>query len=121
MHESSLVTSLLRQVEKLAQAQGGGRISEVRLEIGPLAGIEPLLLSETFRRLRNGTMVAEAELVIDPVGLTCHCRGCQLDYASNELQFVCPTCGGREVDVIGGDAVTLISITVASEPDRVLA
>ena len=61
MHEASLVASLLRQVDELAAQNGGGRVDQVRIEVGPLAGVEPLLMREAFERLRVGTSATEAE------------------------------------------------------------
>lgn len=120
MHEASLVGSLLRQVADLAAIQGSGRVSEVRLEVGLLAGVEPRLLVEAFGRLRVGTIAESAELIVDPVGLTCRCRDCQLEYTAEELQFVCPRCQRRDVDVVGGDAVTLVSFTLLPAADTAL-
>lgn len=113
MHEASLVAALLRQVDELASQHGVGRVTAVRVEIGPLAGVEPLLFDEAFRRLRTGTVAADAELLVDAVGLTCRCRECRAEFATAALSFTCPTCGGRSVDVTGGDAVILHSLTLA--------
>jgi hydrogenase nickel incorporation protein HypA/HybF len=111
MHEGSLIVSLLRQVEDLARLHGAPSVSEVCLEIGPLAGVEPLLMRAAFDRLRVGTLAESAELAIDLVGLTCRCRSCQLTYASDQLRFVCPACGDQRIDVVAGDSVTLHSCT----------
>ena len=112
MHEASLIASLLRQVDELAAQNGGGRVDQVRIEVGPLAGVEPLLMREAFERLRVGTTSAEAELMIDAVGLTCRCRRCRRDYVTDTLRFDCPLCGG-DVDVLSGDRVVLLSLTLA--------
>lgn len=112
MHEGSLVSALLRQVQELAAAEGGGNVAEIRIEVGPLAGVEPLLLHESFRRLRAGTVAASAALIIDTVSLTCRCRDCQLTYRTEVLRFDCPTCGERHVDILAGDAVALHSFTL---------
>lgn len=117
MHEASLVASLLRQVDELALQNGGGLTAQVRVEIGLLAGVEPILFQEAFERLRAGTSAAEAELVLNTVGLTCRCRDCQLEYVTDELVFACPTCDEKNVDVTAGDAVVLHSITI-SQPDE---
>jgi hydrogenase nickel incorporation protein HypA/HybF len=109
MHESSLVASLLRQVNELTAEHRALAVTEIRIEIGLLAGVEPVLLREAFDRLRIGTIAAGASLAIDTIGLTCRCRSCQLSYAAPEVRFVCPACGDRHVDVIGGDAVVLVS------------
>jgi len=113
MHEASLIASLLRQVDELAAQNGGGRVDQVRIEVGPLAGVEPLLMREAFERLRVGTSSAEAELVIDAVGLTCRCRRCRRDYVTDALRFDCPLCGCGDVDVLSGDRVVLLSSTLA--------
>lgn len=120
MHEASLVASLLRQVDDLVATHGGGRVTEVRVEAGLLAGVEPLLLCEAFQRLRAGTLAADAELVVDAVGLTCRCRACQLEYVTDELRFVCPTCGGVNIDLTAGDAVVLHSFTLAQPAEATI-
>jgi Zn finger protein HypA/HybF involved in hydrogenase expression len=51
-------------------------------------------------------------LMLDVVELTCRCTACQLDYVSEVLAFVCPTCGSTEVDVTSGDSVVLHSVTL---------
>lgn len=112
MHEASLVASVLRQVDDLVIRSGGGRIEQIRVEVGPLAGVETILLKEAFLRLRNGTSGEDAELVIDSVDLGCRCRHCRHEYRSHALLFACPACGG-DVDVTSGDSVILHSITLA--------
>lgn len=114
MHEDSLVLSLLKQIDELVVQRGGGRVVGVRVEAGPLSGIEPALFAEAFRRRREEHDAAEAELQIESVGLSCRCRGCLQDYIVEELRFVCPLCGGDAVDVIGGDTVVLKSFTLLS-------
>lgn len=110
MHEASLVSSLLRQVDDLVVADGGGRVVEIRVEVGPLSGVEPLLLREAFDRLRPSTASKNAELIVEFVGLTYRCRRCGHRHVTDELRFVCPECGGGHVDVLAGDTVTLQSI-----------
>jgi hydrogenase nickel incorporation protein HypA/HybF len=112
MHEGSLVGSLLRQVAQLAAEHRAQAVREIRIEVGPLSGVEPVLLREAFDRLRVGTVAAGAALVIDAVGLTCHCRNCQLNFTAEEVRFVCPVCGDRRVDVVAGDRVLLVSCTL---------
>lgn len=113
MHEASLVASLLNQIDELVVQNGGGRVTRIRVEVGPLAGVETPLLVEAFRRLRNGASVSDAELVIDAVPLTCSCRRCRLEYQSDDLQFVCPACGCNAVDVTSGDSIMLHSLTLS--------
>ena len=112
MHEASLVASLLRQVNELAAQYQGSWVTEIRVEVGLLAGVEPILFNEAFQRLRADALLSHAELILDAVGLTCRCTACQLEYASEVLTFDCPNCGSAEVDVTSGDSVVLHSVTL---------
>lgn len=111
MHESSLIASLLTQVAQLVANQAVEEVEEIRLQVGPLAGVEPLLLREAFLRLREGTVAGRAELVIDAVGLTCQCRECRLTFTTEELRTCCPDCDAM-ADVMAGDAVVLESVKI---------
>ena len=65
MHEFSLVRSLLEQVGRIVTSQGGRAAVEVRVEIGPLSGVEPLLVKAAFAQLAG-----DGTLIIDEVPLT---------------------------------------------------
>lgn len=118
MHEASLVSALLRQVDDLVVGNGGGRIVEIRIEVGPLSGVEPLLLTEAFHRLRPGTSSAGAELIVEFVELMYRCRTCGGEQAAAELRFVCAGCGSDDVDVVSGDGVVLQSIELEQTPEE---
>jgi hydrogenase nickel incorporation protein HypA/HybF len=113
MHEASLVSALLNQVNELAAQYQGSSVTEIRVEVGLLAGVEPILFSEAFQRLRTDAQLGQAELILDAVGLTCRCTTCQLEYVSAVLIFVCPDCGSVQIDVTSGDSIVLHSITLA--------
>ena len=62
MHEHSLVHALLEQVERLAGEQGAGEVEEVRVQLGPLSGVEPLLVKTAFEMLAPATIAGQALL-----------------------------------------------------------
>lgn len=107
MHEVSLVRSLLEQVDRIVTEQGGRAAVEVRVEIGPLSGVEPLLVKEAFALLAGDTT-----LIIDEVPLTARCQSCNAEFEIKNFRFVCPHCDGRETSVVRGDAFRLMSVTV---------
>ncbi len=107
MHEVSLVRSLLEQVDRIVIEQDGRAAVEVRVEIGPLSGVEPLLLKEAFAQLAgNGT------LIIDEVPLTARCDSCHTEFELETFGFVCPHCDSRETSIVRGDTFRLMSVTV---------
>ena len=64
MHESSLMTGLLRQIETAARANSADKVAAVELYIGALAGISSEHLREHFDSAKAGTVAEGAELRI---------------------------------------------------------
>lgn len=62
MHESSLMHQLLRIVEETAAREGGGRVTEVRVAVGPLAGLTIEHLQTHFALATRGTAAEGARL-----------------------------------------------------------
>ena len=114
MHEASLVTKLLTQVEELARANSALRVTEVNLELGLLSGVEPVLLCEAFERMKADSCAGNAKLVINDIGVQVECLCCQETATSDRLRFDCPRCGSVDTRVVKGDEVTLVSITIES-------
>ena len=111
MHESSLVRSLLGQVETIRIEQDGLAVDEVRIEIGPLSGVEPLLVRSAFSQLAPACGMNSARLVIDEVPLSARCATCGLVEVSL-ARLSCPICGSSKVQIVSGDEVRLQSVTI---------
>ncbi len=116
MHELSLVRNLIKQVESIVAAEGGNAI-EIEVAIGPLSGVEPLLVQSAFEQLAPASQVGGARLRIDQPELRARCRECQQEFAVEGFLFQCPACQGRMVDVTSGDDFRLMGISV-EEDDR---
>lgn len=65
MHESGLVEELIDELRRVAEKNGGGRISRVQVGIGVQAGFSPGHFEEHFYRSVAGTQAAEAELEVE--------------------------------------------------------
>lgn len=113
MHEQSLVRTLLKQVEVIRRQHGAEQVTEVRVEIGPLSGVEPLLLASAFEQLASGSTAENASLVIDEVPLRARCAACDREFEVKNFVFRCRKCAGN-VQVIGGDTLHLVSVSVCS-------
>jgi hydrogenase nickel incorporation protein HypA/HybF len=110
MHETSLVQALIGQVDELVASSGGGLVRCVRLEIGPLSGVEPAFVASAWEQLRTGAGLGETTLMIDEVPLVALCRACKKDFQPVRFCFHCPECGGIENDTVSGEGVILHSI-----------
>lgn len=88
------------------------RIVGCEVEIGPLSGVEPILLETAFE-----TMMAELgqDIVLEVrcVPLVGQCRKCRAMIDLTELRFECPNCNHSDIEVVGGDQVELAHVTVA--------
>ena len=111
MHERSLVKRLLRQVEAICEPLDAECVTEVRIEVGPLSGVEPLLLQSAFEQLAFETAASEANLLIDEVPLRAKCTACGCDFEVGDFVFRCPDCGGN-VRIIQGDEIQLVSVSL---------
>jgi hydrogenase nickel incorporation protein HypA/HybF len=111
MHEMSLVEELLAQAECIA-AEHRGQIEEVFVSVGPLAGVEPLLLQSAFETLAP----TGARLVIDEIALRVRCESCGQEFEPERLILVCPACESGNCKVLAGDALMLQCVTLV-RPD----
>ncbi len=110
MHEHSLVRALIAQVRQVVAENGGGAIRQVRVQIGPLSGAEPMLLQSAWMKLSAESDVPQAALVIDEVLLLAECADCLRQFEPEGFCFRCPHCGGTHTGALSGDGVILHSI-----------
>ncbi len=114
MHEQSLVRNLLSQVDEIRRKHDAQRVTEVRVGVGPLSGVEPLLLASAFDLLKSGTAAASAVLIVDEASLLAKCDACDCDFEIEGFRFRCPTCNGS-VKVVSGNQCQLVSVDVSKE------
>ena len=66
MHELAVCQGLMGQVEQIAARENAERVTLIRLQIGPLSGVEPQLLDQYalgyFRDIRDGAYSFETEV-----------------------------------------------------------
>lgn len=131
MHERSLALAIWKEVERTAREEcarkndplldaGVVAVQEVRVQVGPLSGVEPTLLAAAFDDLAKEGLVPSARLVLEPVEFVVRCTACGKTTASSEPQFRCKWCGAFRVDVIQGDGLILESIVLGNAgPDPI--
>ncbi|MBA2659372.1 MAG: hydrogenase maturation nickel metallochaperone HypA [Nitrosospira sp.] len=110
MHELSVCEALIAQVEQIAISHGAQSVESVRLRIGPLAGIEPLLLQHAYPFASAGTVVAGSMLVIERVPLKVSCETCGAETEAEPNWLICGVCGDYHTKLVSGDEMTLMSV-----------
>ncbi len=107
MHEYGLSEGILDAVHKRAD---GRPVAWVRVRAGVRHGVDAESMSQAFSSVAAGTEAASAKLDLVPIPVDLECRGCGNRSQSHDLLAVCPECGGDDLDITGGDELTLEAI-----------
>lgn len=116
MHELSIAHALIgltrEHVPDLAQ------VRSVRVRVGPMQAIEPEAMRFAWDAATDGTPYQGARLVLDYLPWSLHCRSCGRHWEGPDWPVEC-ACGSADVDPVGSDELTLLSIDVDDmiEPD----
>lgn len=110
MHELSVCQALVRQIEIIAEEQHAVDVRTVFLRIGPLSGIEPVLLAQAYPLASAGSVAANAKLRIETAAVRVRCQRCHAETDVMPNRLVCGQCGHWHTQLIGGDEMLLIRI-----------
>ncbi len=119
MHERSLAQALLTQITQVAAEYPGLVPRAATVDVGPLAGVEPLLLEFAFTEVATERGLPELELVLRQVPLGMHCDSCQQDSELDSLSFQCPQCDSHQIHITQGDGVILVHVDLVQPGDTV--
>jgi hydrogenase nickel incorporation protein HypA/HybF len=120
MHELAICQALLEQVEGIAR-EHSGRVSRVRILVGPLSGVEPHLLEQAYVLARAGTAAEESELVIESAPVRVRCRSCGVESTASANRLLCAACGGWQTDLAAGDELLLLRVELSKDSLAVTA
>ncbi len=115
MHELSLCNDLLSQVVAIAAQNNARSVESITVNIGALAGVEPLLLESAFAMICLGTVAENAQLIMQtpPVIVLCRQCGTESEVAANRL--LCKACRSNETTLLSGDELILASVALNCE------
>ena len=112
MHEMSICEGLLQIVEDQAVAKNFSEVLKIRLEIGPLAGVELEALKFSYDVVRRGTIAEKSELEIIMLPVNAWCMPCAKVVDVKQRFDACPDCGSYQVEVTGGDELRIKNMEV---------
>ncbi|MCX7872096.1 MAG: hydrogenase maturation nickel metallochaperone HypA [Verrucomicrobiae bacterium] len=110
MHEVGIMANVLRIAEETARRNEAERILRLKVRIGVMSGVVMEALEFAFEALKKGTMAEGADLDIDVVSASCWCEECKIEYEPDEIDFLCPKCGGGNIKLQKGREMELVSI-----------
>ncbi len=112
MHEMSLAEGIFQIVEDAAVRQGFTRVTEVRLEIGALSGVEVEALSFCLDVVLKGGVADGARVELEKIPGQGYCLGCGETVPVNALYDACPLCGSYQVQATGGTEMRVKDLLV---------
>ncbi len=112
MHEVSLVRSLLSQVLTAAKPVPPDLIRKVFVSVGPLSGVEPLLVKQAFDEQRAAFELDRCQLEIEETILEGMCLACNQTLEIVDFAFHCPKCDSGAIRVTQGDGFFLLRLEV---------
>jgi hydrogenase nickel incorporation protein HypA/HybF len=113
MHELSIALSILDLAREEATRQGGARVLEVHLKLGPLSGVVKEALLSAFDLARESEACPDAKLVIEetPIRVRCPvCRDAREVVSVQELR--CAECGAPTPDVVSGRDLEVVAMVM---------
>lgn len=112
MHERSLVTALLRQVQQIADEHSGSRVVSIHVRIGEFSGVEPELLASAYQELIGDSPLDGAALDLKALPLEGVCEQCGRRFRIEQFHFQCANCGSLRITLRGGEEMLLDSVTM---------
>jgi len=110
MHEFFVVQNIIRSVEELMEQYPGKKVVKVVLLIGKFSGVEPDLLKTALDFFKKGSVISEAEVVIETEELKLRCNACGKEFVKDKWDLMCPFCNSLNTEVIAGDQMLLKSV-----------
>jgi hydrogenase nickel incorporation protein HypA/HybF len=102
MHEFSVAQEILRIVEAERERHGFAKVLAVRLRAGALSGIDPASLELAWEVTRQGTAAEGSRIELELEESHLACRACGATTPTELLPEACPSCGSRELRLVGG-------------------
>ena len=115
MHEYGLAEGVLTTVRQRA---AGRKVAGIRVRFGVRHAVDSESMAQAFGFVAEGTEAAGAAVNLVTVPATITCRDCGLAEETTDVLAVCPRCAGEDVEITGGDEMTLESITYEPAPAR---
>ena len=111
MHELGLCSSI---VDAVAQRAGDRPVARVTVRVGRLHHVHPEAFDQSFAVAAMGPVAQDASATLVLLPITARCGSCAGEWDAEEIPLSCPTCGGVDVELTGGDELLLESIEYAA-------
>ncbi len=113
MHEIGYCEGVL---DAVLRRSGDRPVERIGVRAGTLHRLVPDAFQQSFALVAAGTPAEHAITDVIAVPATGVCTTCGNRFATPDPGALCPSCGGFDVELEGGDELTLAWIEYADEP-----
>lgn len=124
MHELSMAQGIIDAVLETAESNNATEVTEVAIEIGRLAMINPEQLSFMLDVLSENTIVEDAKFEIEEIPVEIDCPECgfhgeaELDDLDHYAPIVeCPKCENNRLSILNGKDCVVKNIIIEKPDD----
>jgi hydrogenase nickel incorporation protein HypA/HybF len=120
MHELGIAQNILEIVQQAVPKEQTPAVRSIRIRVGPLSGVVPDSLEFCFQAIINETIFQKASLAIEQMPAILSCRKCAYRFQTNDLEFLCQSCGSSDLELVSGRELEIVDIELAEEGDQIL-
>ncbi|MEL7671529.1 hydrogenase maturation nickel metallochaperone HypA [Methanobacterium sp.] len=124
MHELSMADAIVKTAIDVAEKNDAQEITEVTIEVGKLAMLNPEQLKFMIEVLSEDTLLENAEVIVNEIPIEIKCRSCDFeglavsDDSDHYVPIVtCPECEERNVEIIKGRECNVKTIKIEKEDE----
>lgn len=112
MHELAITQGLIDLVLDHAKKAGAKKVLRVNVVAGELSGFVDECMQFYYEQLSKGTIAEDAKLSFQRVPTQGRCRDCGHEFTIEGMDWLCPKCRSKNVQLIGGTELFVESIEV---------
>jgi hydrogenase nickel incorporation protein HypA/HybF len=112
MHEMSIARNIIETVTEAVPPEGREKVRKIHLKIGTMAGVVADSLTFCFDVIKSDSGLANSVIEVEQVEITCLCRSCGKLSGLEYGLFICPSCGGNDIELKSGNELNLTHIEV---------
>ncbi len=110
MHELGVVKAVIQTVESIMVQEKLETVQKIVLEIGELSGVVPAYLEACYPAAVYNTAMEHTELAIETIPGMARCIRCNELFRAYEQDFICPHCGGKDLEAVSGKELMIKQI-----------
>ena len=116
MHEISLVRSIAATLEQELGARELTQVTDIRLRVGVLSNVEPVLMQNAFQAVQQGEgKLLGARLHVEVLPAVVECELCGARTQIDNYKFACGTCGRPTSNLVQGTELLIHQVEFAQD------